>query len=135
MVQQGLRQPPAIIAALICGDTTWSTYKVGAMQQDAGNASNCAQSGELHLVQLSTTLAWQASDSDHFRVSCRPLPASSQARQPWTWMGDAVASCYRVTDLPLPAAADGLEFMVQAADRPGRWPTASTAETIQLLRP
>ena len=105
------------------------------MQQDAGNASSSALSGELHLVQLTTTLAWQACNSCHFRVACRPLPASSQARHSWTWIGDAVACCYRVTDLPLPALADGLEFAVQAADWLGRWPPASTADTLKLLRP
>ena len=135
MAQQGLGQPPAVAATLTCGDTTWSTCKVGAMQQDAGNASHSDQAGDLHPVQLSTTLAWQASHSGLFRVSCRPLPACSQARRAWTWMSDAVACCYRVTDLPLPAAADGFEFVVQAADQLGRWSPASTAETLELLRP
>ena len=105
------------------------------MQQCAGSASHSAQAVELHPVQLSTTLAWQASHSGQFRVSCRPLPACSQAHQPWTWMSDAVACCYRVTDLPLPAAADGFEFVVQGADRLGAWPPASTAQTLKLLRP
>lgn len=135
MAQQGLGQPPAVAAALTCGDTTWSTFEVEARQQGAGNASHSAQAEELHPVQLSTTLTWQASHTGRFRVSCRPLTAGSQARQPWTWMSDAVACCYRVTDLPLPAAAEGFEFVVQGADQCGHWPPASTAEALQLLRP
>ena len=135
VVQQGLGQPPSVAAALTCGDTIWSTYEVGAMPLDTGNALHSDQAGDLYSVLLSTTLAWQASHIGHFRVSCRPLPACTQAHQPWTWMSDAVACCYRVTDLPLPAAADGFEFVVQAADWLGRWSPASTAETLKLLRP